>query len=107
MILDGESVSGIGTSWTEVVPAVAAGKKSGVTSCVLSNITAGSITVSARVTRNGGSPISYIVKDAPLPVGSSLEIIINRPINLNEGDKIEVQSNTAASVDATASFVEV
>lgn len=89
------------------MPAVAAGKKKFLTSLILANITVGSISVTVQIVRNGGAPVSNIVVGAPLPVGSALEVIINKPPVLNEGDTVRVKSNTADSVDATVSAAEV
>lgn len=98
------SESGIGVTPVEVVSAVAAGKTGFLHSLILANVSAASITVSARITRADAST-SYIVKDAPVGVGSSLEVIERPPI-LGEGDTVDVWCSVAASMDATTSVVE-
>lgn len=99
-----KSVSGIGVTPTEIVAAVAAGKTGFLNSLILANITGASINVSAKITRADAST-SHIVKDAPLPTGSSIEVIEHTLI-LGEGDTVTVWSSVAASMDATSSVVE-
>ena len=52
----------------------------------------------------------YIVKDATIPAGSSLEVITGNKIvvqnNGSAGDAIRVSSNTSSTIDATISVLE-
>jgi hypothetical protein len=63
----------------------------------------------AEIVRSGGSPTVTIVKDAPVPVGGSLEVIENKPIVLEAGDKIQgaVTDGGASDVDVVGSIMEM
>lgn len=60
-------------------------------------------------TRTSGAQDSvYIIKDAPIPVGSSLVVVGGeQKVVLEPGDTIKVTSNTASSVDAIVSVLEI
>jgi hypothetical protein len=49
----------------------------------------------------------YFIKDIPLPSGSAVEIMSGNKIVLQAGDIVKVQSNTASSLDATLSIMEI
>jgi hypothetical protein len=49
----------------------------------------------------------YLVKNAPIPVGSSLQIISKQKQVLEEGDKIKVQANLQNAVDVVGCTMEV
>jgi hypothetical protein len=71
----------------------------------VSNVTASAVKVS--VTYNDASTDTYIIKDAPLPAGSSLVPIGgDQKIVLTVGDSIEVSANTASSIDAVMSVLD-
>ena len=62
-----------------------------------------SITSSA----SGSSADSYIVKNAPIPSGGSLELIDGgAKIVLLSGDALKVKSDTDASLNAWVSFID-
>ena len=97
----------VGTAATTVggysTPAVA---KAVVVNLTCANLTASQITVSVKH-RDGASVDTHIVKNAPIPAGSSLSIISDgMRLNLEPGHSVNVTSNTAASVDAIMSVVE-
>ncbi len=72
----------------------------------LANTTTGVITVSTKVTK--GATSVYIIKDAPIPVGSSLVLFGgDQKLVVSSADKISVISNTPASVDVVLSFLEI
>jgi len=75
----------------------------------IANITSGVINVS--VSLNNGSDQTWIVKDAPIPVGGSLitcggdqKICLFH--NGTNGDQIKVRSNTANSMHVILSYLE-
>ena len=75
----------------------------------IANITSGVINVS--VSLNNGSDQTWIVKDAPIPVGGSLitcggdqKICLFH--NSTTGDQIKVRSNTANSMHVILSYLE-
>ena len=71
------------------------------------------ITVSCFVRTDAANPGSgsdldvYLIKNAPIPSGSSLELIDGgSKIILQSGDQLFVQSNTDASLNCYVSFVD-
>ena len=64
--------------------------------------------VSIDVTLNDGANDTYLVKDAPVPVGGALVPIGgNQKVVLITGDSIKVNSSAASSVDAVLSILEI
>ncbi len=71
----------------------------------VSNILGASVSVT--VTYNDGSNDTNIIKNAPLPSGSSLVPIGgDQKIVLTTGDSIKVSANTASSIDAVMSVLQ-
>lgn len=60
-------------------------------------------------TRTSGAQDSvYLIKDAPVPVGSSLVVVGGeQKVVLEPGDTIKVTSNTASSADVALSILEI
>ena len=57
----------------------------------------------------GGSPATataWLVKDAPIPVGGTLQAIAGQKIVLETGDKVQVVSSVANSADVVCSILE-
>jgi hypothetical protein len=55
---------------------------------------------------SGGNDI-HIVKDAPIPAGSSLQVLDGgAKIVMESGDALKVKSNTASSADVWVSVVD-
>ena len=61
-----------------------------------------------RTAAAGGSDLDvYLIKNAPIPVGSSLELIDGgSKIVLQNGDQLYVKSDTADSLNCYVSFVD-
>ena len=79
----------------------------------LANVISSQITVSCFVRTDAANPGSgsdldaYLIKNAPIPSGSSLELIDGgSKIILQSGDQLFVQSNTDASLNCYVSFVD-
>tara|TARA_R110002020_G_scaffold140797_1_gene312470 strand:+ start:729 stop:1055 length:327 start_codon:yes stop_codon:yes gene_type:complete len=71
----------------------------------LSNILATSIEVSVYI--NDGSNNIYLVKDAPIPTGSSLQVLDGgAKFVVQSGDVLSVITNTASSCDVWVSAVD-
>ena len=71
----------------------------------ITNVTSNMIMASAYI-NNGTDDISLIV-NAPIPAGSSLELIDGgSKIVVTDADRLWVQSDTAASMDVTVSVVQ-
>lgn len=71
----------------------------------IANVTTSQILVDVYVTASSSD--YYIVKDAPIPTGSSLQVLDGgAKIVLQSGDALKVVSNTATSCDAWVSVVD-
>jgi hypothetical protein len=71
----------------------------------LANVTTSQILVDVYVTVSSAN--YYIVKDAPIPTGSSLQVLDGgAKIVLQSGDALKIVSNTASSCDAWVSVVD-
>lgn len=65
-------------------------------------------TIDIDITLYDGVNDTYIVKDAPVPVGGALVAIGgDQKVVLQTGDSIRVVSNIAASADAILSLLEI
>ena len=49
----------------------------------------------------------YLVKDAPLPVGSSLELLGGNKVVVQTGDIVKIDCSVATKIDATLSIMEI
>jgi len=100
--------SAIGTTLTTVytVPPVTTTVMIGA---VLANVTSGQIKVSVQIvtasTQGENADDVYLIKDLPIPTGSSFELIEGKVV-LEEGDMVKVESDTASSCDAALSVLE-
>ena len=81
---------------------------------VLSNIHTSQITAEVELvsTTSGGgraaqNGTSFIVKDAPIPVGSSLELLAGNKVVLETGDLIRVDCSVADKLSGTLSIMEI
>ena len=75
----------------------------------LGNLLTSTINVSVFITSSasGGSADSYLVKNAPIAAGGSLELIDGgAKVVVQNGDVLKVQSDTANSVSAWVSIVD-
>jgi hypothetical protein len=75
----------------------------------LSNITTATIKADVFITSSasGSSADSYIVKNAPIPSGGSLELIDGgAKIVLLSGDALKAKSDTDASLNVWVSFID-
>ena len=71
----------------------------------VANVLTSQITVEVYIT-SGGNDI-HIVKDAPIPAGSSLQVLDGgAKIVMVSGDALKVKSNTASSADVWVSVVD-
>lgn len=97
----------IGTSATAVGSyTVGASTQTTVIGLTLANRTGSQVL--ADVTLNDGSNDTYMVKDAPIPAGSSLVVVGgDQKVVLVTNDSIKVTSDTASSIDAIMSILEI
>ena len=70
----------------------------------IANTTTSVVQTSVQITDTSASSTSYLVKDAPIPTGSALQVISGQKVILEAGDIVKVTSNGA--VDCVASILE-
>tara|TARA_B100000214_G_scaffold130558_1_gene92817 strand:+ start:1325 stop:1678 length:354 start_codon:yes stop_codon:yes gene_type:complete len=63
------------------------------------------VTVLIEDSSGSGTPSYHIVKNAPVPVGSTLKVVSGQKIVLDQADKVKVYA-TASTVDVIASILE-
>lgn len=93
----------VGTSSTMLYEPTVGSKSMCIELDLCNTVTTG-VTASVWVSRNGDD--YYIVKDAPLPVGGSLQVISGQKIVLLDGDQLYLTASMNSSVDAIASILE-
>jgi hypothetical protein len=95
----------IGTSATDIPDGANFDSYDTIVGINLANIVAQQITVSVYIS-NGGNNY-YIIKDAPIPAGSSLQLLDGgAKFVVQSGDRLNIVSDTASSVDAIVSAVD-
>lgn len=98
--------SSVGVSTTDVYT-VPASTTSVVIGCNLSNITGDQVTANLIINKfDGAADDVYLIRNIPIPNGSSFEFSAGNKIILETGDKIQISSDTASSVDAIVSVLE-
>lgn len=68
------------------------------------NTTAAGVMCDAYITSGGND--YYLVKNTPVPVGGSLQIVAGQKIVLYDGDAIKIVSSAASSLDVVAAILE-
>ena len=74
------------------------------TSSVTASVTLVSTTTQTSQTQN---TTAHLIKDVPIPVGSSVEIMSGNKIVLNADDRITVDCSVADKVSVTMSYMEI
>jgi hypothetical protein len=73
----------------------------------LANTTTSTINADVAITDNSGTVQAYLIKNAPIPSGSSLELIDGgAKIVLQSGDKLQAKSDATNSMDVVVSAVD-
>ena len=95
----------IGTSATDIPDGANFDSYDTIVGINLANIVAQQIIISVYIS-NGGNNY-YIIKDAPIPAGSSLQLLDGgAKFVVQSGDRLNIVSDTASSVDAIVSAVD-
>ena len=76
-----------------------------VLSILISNKSGSSANANVYLLPNGGTGV-YLIKSAPVPAGSSLEMISGSKIIVNSSDIIRASSDTSAALDITISYLQ-
>ena len=81
---------------------------------MLANVHSSQVTASVKLvsdTSGGGraatNTTTFLVKDAPIPVGSSLELLSGNKVVLETTDKIQIDCSVADKVSVTMSIMEI
>ena len=73
----------------------------------MANISSSSVDASVKIVKSGGTDI-YIVKDAPIAVGSSMVVVGgNQKLVLEDGDAVQIVSSVTATVEVSLSILEM
>ena len=100
------SVSNAGTSNSGTNVVAAGGSATLVIlSILISNKTAASAQVDVFMNKNSGDDV-FLIKNAPVPAGSSLEIISGSKIIMESSDVLRVNAGTASALDVSVSYLE-
>ena len=110
-IADVNTSTGASASAVYTVPSTGSvAMESIVIGITLANKSASGVTASVFLDNFSGSNDVFIVKDASIPAGSSLEVMAGNKIvamnNGTTGDVIRVSSGTATAIDATVTVLE-
>lgn len=82
------------------------GKASYLIECDVACLDSSGVQISVVLSKNGGSS-AHVVKNAPVPTGSSIQVISGQKIVLEAGDSLKVKCETPGqSVDVVLSLVE-
>tara|TARA_S200000501_G_scaffold367613_1_gene404181 strand:- start:642 stop:983 length:342 start_codon:yes stop_codon:yes gene_type:complete len=74
-------------------------------SILVSNKTGASADIDVYLVTNTGDDV-YLIRNAPIPAGSSLEIISGSKIIMESSDILRVRSDTGSAVDVAVSYLE-
>ena len=83
------------------------GKTAIVLGLTLANVHTSQVTATVTVTDTSASITSHIVKDIPIPVGSSIEIMSGNKIVVETSDIVKVDCSVSDKVSATLSIMEI
>ena len=76
-----------------------------ILSILIANKTAASAQVDVFINKNSGDDV-FLIKNAPVPAGSSLEIISGSKIIMESSDVLRVNAGTASALDVSVSYLE-
>lgn len=76
-----------------------------VLSVMASNKTGSSANVDVYLDRNTGDDV-YLVRNAPVPAGSTMEMITGNKIIMQSSDKLQARCDTGSAVDMMVSYLE-
>jgi hypothetical protein len=94
------------TTITTVYNPTTAGVQAGMSGCLLANTTSSPVTASVTLTNATATVTTNIVKNVNIPVGTSLNILVdNSRINVPQNYAVKVVASGA--VDVTVSATEV
>ena len=97
-------VTAVITDSTAVVVTAGGSSTLVLLSVLLSNKVAASADVDVYLESSGDDV--YLLRNAPVPAGSSLEVISGSKIIMEANDKLRIRAGTANAIDATVSYLD-
>ena len=76
-----------------------------ILSILISNKTGSSANGNVYLLPNTGDA-AFLIKNAPIPAGSSLEMISGSKVNMTASDVLRASSDTASALDITISYLQ-
>jgi hypothetical protein len=76
-----------------------------VLSALVSNKTGSSASVDVYLVTNTGDDV-YLIRNAPVPAGSSLELISGNKVIMESSDILRARSDTSSALDIAVSYLE-
>jgi len=76
-----------------------------VLSVLISNKTGSSANADVYLVTSTGDDV-YLIRNAPVPAGSSLEIISGNKVIMESNDVLRVRSDTSSALDVAVSYLE-
>lgn len=105
MAFKSTATGNIGTSPTQVSDTVSASTTHTIIGFSVANIHANNITVTATLSKSGGDTVN-MVKSATVASGGAIVIVGgDQKVVLEQGDTMQVSSDTATSADALISYL--
>jgi len=98
MANDFKGVSKVNVTTTQEIYAAPNGNTSILLELDVANTTAAAVTASVELLDNALSTDAYIVKDAPVPAGGTLQVVSGQKIILESQDSIRVTASGACDV---------
>ena len=74
-------------------------------SAMVANKTSSSVNVDLYIVANVGDNV-YLLKDVPVPAGSSLELISGSKIIMESSDVLRARCDTSSAADITVSYLD-
>jgi hypothetical protein len=100
-------VTQIGTNPTDVVE-IGGGVRATVIGCNLANVTEYDVIVADVLIVGADTTVSYYIKGLAIPPNTSVKLITQgEKLILPENTELRIVSDTADSIDATVSYVEI
>jgi hypothetical protein len=100
-------VTQIGTNPTDVVE-IGGGVRATVIGCNLANVTEYDVIVADVLIVGADTTVSYYIKGLAIPPNTSVKLVTQgEKLILPENTELRVVSDTADSIDATVSYVEI
>ena len=98
--------AGAGTS-AQTVYTAPASTTSTVIGMTLANVSTGGVSADVQLVKSGGTSF-YLAKSAPVPLGGTFVVVGGeQKLVLETGDRIDVTSDTASSIDTIVSVLEI